>query len=140
MRTFKVMDKVFVRDFRVRHVKWMPGVIVKVTGPVSYQVRVSTGVVRRHVDGIRLRYSEDDSSDTEDTLEEIFDSLWWPAPGAEPAANPPTPPTPPVPPPPSPPVAPPDPPPAHPPPPSAEIYSHSCSARLFSLTKEGGML
>ena len=46
----------------MKHVKWMPGEIVQVTGPLSYQVRVATGTVRRHVDSIRPRYSEDDGT------------------------------------------------------------------------------
>lgn len=67
-RSFEVNDKVFARDFRSRKVKWMPGEIVRVTGPLSYQVRVSCGLIRRHVDGLRQRYSEDTLADSLDEL------------------------------------------------------------------------
>lgn len=44
-----------VRDYRGRN-KWLPGVIVKQTGPVSFQVEVSTAegvrVWRRHQDQV----------------------------------------------------------------------------------------
>ena len=30
--------------------KWIPGVVVKVTGPLSYHVKIAGGVLRRHVD------------------------------------------------------------------------------------------
>ena len=87
VRSFKVMDRVFVRDFRVKRVKWMPGEITKVTGPLSYQVRVENGVVRRHVDSIRLRHSEADSAEP-DMFDEVLEELLWPASVPQPQSAP----------------------------------------------------
>ena len=52
LRSFQVTDPVFVRDFRSSGVLWMPGEVVRVTGPLSYHVRVSIGIVRHHVDNV----------------------------------------------------------------------------------------
>ena len=41
-----------------RNPKWIAGVIIKVTGPLSYVIRLSSDhTVRRHVDNIRRRES-----------------------------------------------------------------------------------
>ena len=56
LRTFEVSDTVYVKDFSTIPRTWIPGKISKVTGPLSYQVELSSGqVVRRHVDAIRRR-------------------------------------------------------------------------------------
>ncbi len=52
----------------------MPGKIVRVTGPLSYQVQVSVGVVRRHVDNIRQRSSESEAPMEVEPSEEMV----WP--------------------------------------------------------------
>ena len=45
----------YVKVFRVP-AKWIPGVIVAQAGPLSYAVRLDTGVeVKRHVDHVRLQ-------------------------------------------------------------------------------------
>ena len=50
-RDFNVGQTVSVRDYRDRSPKWIPGVIVEKTGPLSYRVKVGPGSVwRRHVD------------------------------------------------------------------------------------------
>ena len=53
----------------------MPGEIVKVTGPLSYQVRVESGIVHRHVDNIRPRYSDDYTALQSELLNETDDDL-----------------------------------------------------------------
>ena len=53
VRTFKVGENVYVRDYRPNADK---GVIVKVSGPLSYHFEVASGTVRRHVDGLRKRH------------------------------------------------------------------------------------
>ena len=77
VRSFSVGEKVFVRDFRSPHVKWIPGTIAKVTGPVSYLIELADGLVRRHVDAVRKRTSDivvDDSSSTSDSASDfLFD-------------------------------------------------------------------
>ena len=40
--------------------KWLPGVVTKVTGPLSYYVELSDGrVIRRHIDHLRSRQTGD---------------------------------------------------------------------------------
>ena len=57
-RTTAVGDTVNVKNFS-HGPKWMPGVVVKVTGPVSCEVLLSDErVVRRHVDHIQRRHSD----------------------------------------------------------------------------------
>ncbi|KAL5463687.1 hypothetical protein EMCRGX_G032610 [Ephydatia muelleri] len=48
-------DRVYVYDFHNPH-KWIPGIVVELTGSLSYKVRLQDGVVvRRHVNHIRSR-------------------------------------------------------------------------------------
>ena len=57
LRCFEVGDPVFVEDFRVSKSKWIAGNVVRVTGPLSYEVELLTGgTVRQHVDNIRQRH------------------------------------------------------------------------------------
>lgn len=52
-RRFSVGDHVLVKDDRNGDHKWIPGVIDRITGPVSYEVKVSHGNTwRRHVDQV----------------------------------------------------------------------------------------
>ncbi len=54
LRSFQLDDRVYVKDFTVSPPKWIAGKIVKVTGPLSYQVELISGnIVRRHVDAVR---------------------------------------------------------------------------------------
>ena len=47
-------DSMYVRNFG-RGEKWIPGEIVKSTGPVSYKVKTNDGLlVRRHADQIKV--------------------------------------------------------------------------------------
>ena len=56
-RSFSVGDSVFAQNFTGSSPKWLPGTVVLVTGPLSYQVQLdSGGTVRRHVDAIRQRH------------------------------------------------------------------------------------
>lgn len=60
-RPFKQGDHVMARNFR-RGKKWLPGIIICNSGPVSYRVRVSPAqgtsfVWRRHQDQLRLHHS-----------------------------------------------------------------------------------
>ena len=53
---------VYTKDFSSSPLIWIPGTIVKVTGPLSYHVKLSDGsVVRRHVDTVRTRQLNIDS-------------------------------------------------------------------------------
>ena len=54
-------DAVFVKNFGPGR-KWLPGKVTKVTGPVSYQVKLEDGRQRRcHVDQLRIRVVAPDS-------------------------------------------------------------------------------
>ena len=57
LRNFAVGDLVYTRDFSTPRVTWTPGSVVKVTGPLSYHIKLADGrTVRRHVDAIRKRH------------------------------------------------------------------------------------
>jgi len=77
LRTFQVADTVYVRDFCTSRLTWIPGKIVKVTGPLSYHVELLSGqVVRRHVDAIQPRKTlvrkPVQPSDTDSTADDVF--------------------------------------------------------------------
>ena len=56
-RKFQEGEKVYVRDFRPSHT-WLPGKIVKCSGPVSYKVQFDNDqIVRRHQDHLRKQSS-----------------------------------------------------------------------------------
>ena len=71
-------DKVFILDFLDPGVQWMPGEVVRVTGPLSYQVRADVGVVRCHVDNIRHRTLEASDAPEEENVVEDFEELTRP--------------------------------------------------------------
>ena len=55
-REFKEEDKVYIRDFTSSSLKWTDGVIAEVTGPLSYQIKLTDGsLVYRHVDSVKQR-------------------------------------------------------------------------------------
>ena len=56
-KKLQVGEKVFVRNYRHGGEKWLPGVVQKKTGPVSFLVKLSDGRFRRcHQDQVRKRY------------------------------------------------------------------------------------
>ena len=58
LRTFNVGDLVYAEDFTASPTKWIPGKVVKVTGPLSYSIELSDSTIaRRHVDSVRARES-----------------------------------------------------------------------------------
>ena len=53
LRSFKVGDLVYTKDFSSTPLIWIPGTVAKVTGPLSYHIELGDGrVVRRHVDAV----------------------------------------------------------------------------------------
>jgi len=70
---FKEGDTVYVKDFSGKE-DWLPGIITKIQGPLSYLIELEDErVIRRHTDHIRLRVSLDEltdhkNSDLEDLL------------------------------------------------------------------------
>ena len=68
--------------------KWLPGVIVKVTGPHSYAVRLSDErIVRKHVDHI-IRWNSSSTTPVDADDLAISDSGVPPTPGEDTSANP----------------------------------------------------
>ena len=58
-RYFVVGDLVYVEDFTPSKHKWTPGTVAKVTGPVSYVVKLMDGrEVRRYIDNVIARSSD----------------------------------------------------------------------------------
>ena len=56
-RTFKIGDKLFAKNFHGP--QWIPVVVCKVSGPLSYHVKTEDEIVlRRHVHHLRIRYSD----------------------------------------------------------------------------------
>ncbi|KAL1473858.1 hypothetical protein MTO96_038414 [Rhipicephalus appendiculatus] len=65
VRHFYPGDAVYARNYQ-GGTKWVPGFVTSVTGPLSYQVRLSAGSLwRRHVDHIRSRASPLDLGDAD---------------------------------------------------------------------------
>ncbi len=74
-RAFSAGTPIFTRNHTGRKPTWVPGTIAAITGPLSYWVTLTNGTkMRRHVDQIRMRYSdgttipesEDAESDNQD--------------------------------------------------------------------------
>ena len=57
LRQFVEGEEVYVRNFGKGDEKWLSGKIVRVTGPLSYEIELlDKGVVKQHVDHMRRRY------------------------------------------------------------------------------------
>ena len=65
-RTFSIGDLVYAENFSVPStVKWLPGKVLQVTGPLSYSIELlSGGTVRRHVDQLLRRETPPAPSDS----------------------------------------------------------------------------
>ena len=73
LRTFDVGDNVYAEDFRARGSRWIPGIVKKRTGPLSYIIELHDGhLFRRHVDNVRKRVADTESQDSTNTT--IVDS------------------------------------------------------------------
>ena len=49
-------EKVYVENFPTKKPRWIPGTIIKITGPLLYEVELENGPqVRRHADNVRWR-------------------------------------------------------------------------------------
>ena len=74
LRQFEVGEKVFAKNFHGP--KWITGRIVKVTGPVSYQIETDEGLVlQRQVDQLRRQYA-DETSESDTQLPSCVDDEW----------------------------------------------------------------
>jgi hypothetical protein len=78
VRKFALQDPVYIENFTSRKPKWIPGTIVKVTGPLSYVIELQNGTTaRRHVDSIRKRESSNSEQDS-DAEEQGFELIGVP--------------------------------------------------------------
>ena len=72
LRQFSIGQKDFARNYRGT-TTWVPAQVFEVFGPVSYKVQVAPNVIlRRHIDQIRIRYSEDNTTDTQQDVDDIY--------------------------------------------------------------------
>ena len=71
-KEFKAQEKVWVQNYNGEK-KWIPGIVIKKTGPVSYQVTVEHDRLwKRHADQLRHRVEESvtDTKNKEENLPE----------------------------------------------------------------------
>ena len=65
----------YVEDFSASAEKWVPGIVSKVTGPLSYHVQLTDGrIIRRHIDSVRSRVSKGNDpavQSSEETLQDF---------------------------------------------------------------------
>ena len=86
-RSFQMSEPVLICNFTSRTPKWLPGPIVKTSGPLSHQIQLECGgTVRRHQDHIRSRLraadKEDEFWNSFQLSPEITDSFTPPQPPA----------------------------------------------------------
>ncbi|XP_039887198.1 uncharacterized protein K02A2.6-like [Simochromis diagramma] len=73
LRSFTPGDKVFIRNYSYGP-KWIPAVIVRASGPVSYIVTIGSGqTVKRHVDQVRARVADTVPSTPDREVEPLLD-------------------------------------------------------------------
>ena len=64
-REFREGDSVYTKDFTSSSQKWMEGIVAKVNGPLSYNIKLKDGnLVRRHVDSIKPRITDASATET----------------------------------------------------------------------------
>ena len=64
-RGFHIGDPVYAKNFGQGQ-RWWPGIVVEVTGPVSYRVSLESGhVIRRHQDHLRIRRNAQEGLESE---------------------------------------------------------------------------
>lgn len=70
-------DEVYVENFTKKNPRWIPGTIIKITGPLSYEIQLQDRTkVKRHVDHVRKREVQNPPEQVTDT--EIPDVLIGP--------------------------------------------------------------
>jgi len=66
-RTFVDGDSVYAKNFTSSNQKWIPGIIDKVTGPLSYVIKLPDGsTICRYIDHLKARESQDEIEDSGD--------------------------------------------------------------------------
>ena len=74
VRKFSIGNTLFARNYSTTQ-KWIPVTVVKITGPVSYQVKTkSDNVIKRHIDQLRFRHIDtEDAFDSTEDFEDLLD-------------------------------------------------------------------
>lgn len=71
IKSYKVGDLVNIKNFSVGS-KWLPGIIMQITGPLSYMIKLTDGrTLKRHVDHVLPRASDQEGPEN---LEHNFQS------------------------------------------------------------------
>ncbi|KAI5182000.1 hypothetical protein NEOKW01_2141, partial [Nematocida sp. AWRm80] len=68
-RDFQMNDQVYYQDVKGNKQSWEPGTIVNRNGSVIYEVQTQNGIIRRHINQLRQRQSQDD------ILDELLDAF-----------------------------------------------------------------
>ena len=64
-RELREGDSVYTRDFTSSSQKWMEGIVAKVNGPLSYNIKLKDGsLVRRNIDNIKARTTDTSATET----------------------------------------------------------------------------
>ena len=79
----------YAEDFSASNEKWIPGVVQKVTGPLSYHIQFHDGrVIRRHIDNVKSRSTgrvekekDDNSEHNLPAMQDIANSSSFQRPG-----------------------------------------------------------
>lgn len=88
IKDLHVGDTVFAQNFG-RGKFWLPGEIIEKTGPLSVQIQLKDGrVIRRHLDHVRLRESDEPDTITASVVTPA--PVTWPEPVEKPQLIPPT--------------------------------------------------
>ncbi|XP_065315111.1 uncharacterized protein LOC135923993 [Gordionus sp. m RMFG-2023] len=65
---FNINEKIYAKDFKKDN--WIPGIIVKRTGPLTFLVETKLGVWRRHINQLKHRFDNSDLKNREEGREE----------------------------------------------------------------------
>ncbi len=91
-------DTVFANNFLGHPPNWMPGWVVRVTGPLSYEIKLQQGgTIRRHVDALRHCDTAVTPNLEDDETDSLPDDILLPPPPAFARPDPPTNPNPSIP-------------------------------------------
>lgn len=75
-RTFVKGDLVYAENFTSNNQKWMPGIIDKVTGPLSYVIKLpDESTIRRHIDHIKARENHVNDNHVDDNADGSWDYI-----------------------------------------------------------------
>lgn len=78
-REISVGDQVFVQNFSGRGEKWLSGIIIEKSGPYSFKIKTHLGIMRRHIDQLRLDGTDEfisiDTPNTRPIVPEVTETV-----------------------------------------------------------------